>query len=206
MGSCGSVRMNRAIHVVGLAAALAACVPASAPQSVAQSAPQPPQALSEQFGDCTWGEVRAAGVSVWSFACADQRLVGDEALPGFVREGGDQRYPVIRLFEKELGAPIDAALPAIRAASPGAEACVLEHVTGEPGRYQLMPTGEARRAYDASIGGQGVEPFMPCGSLGPSEAGMRIVQIVEGAPGKVAVIDTGSDIPIFDWNTLRATP
>lgn len=203
--------MNRAIHAVIFASALAACAPASAPQSDAQSAPEPPQALREQFRDCTWGEVRAAGVSVWSFACADQRLVGDETLPGFVREDGGQRFGVIRLFEKAAEAPIDAALPAIRAASPGAEACVLEPVGGEVNLYQLMPTGDARRAYDAYINGEAIngqtdEPPFPCGPLGPSEGGMVIIEVVDGAPNRVAVIFTPSDIPIFDWNTLRATP
>lgn len=202
--------MCRAIYCVVLASSLAACAPASAPQTEAQSGPQPPQALSEQFRDCTWGEVRAAGVAVWSFACAEQRLVGDEALPGFVREDAGQRYPVIRLFEKEPGAPIDAALPAIRAASPGGEACVLEPVSGEQDLYQLMPTGDARRAYDAYINGQTIngqteEPPFPCGPLGPSEGGMVIIEVVEGAPNRVAVISTPSDIPIFDWSTLRAT-
>ena len=196
--------MKRAGYGIVLASVLTACAPASAPQREAQSAPQPPQALSEQFGDCTWGEVRAAGVSVWSFACADQRLVGDEALPGFVREEGGQRYPVIRLFDKEPEAPIDAALPAIRAASPGAETCVLEAASG--GGYRLMPTGEARRAYDAYINGETEEPVFPCGPLGPSEAGMVIIEVVDGAPNMVAAISTPSDIPIFDWNTLRATP
>lgn len=196
--------MKRAFYGIVVASALSACAPASAPQNEAQGTPQPPQALSEQFGDCNWGEVRAAGVSVWSFACADQRLVGDEALPGFVREDGGQRYPVIRLFEKAPEAPIDAALPAIRAASPGAETCVLEPVSG--GGYQLMPTGEARRAYHAHINGETEEPIIPCGPLGPSEAGMVIIEVVDGAPNIVAVISTPSDIPIFDWNTLRATP
>lgn len=196
--------MKREIYGIVLASGLTACAPASAPQSEAQLAPQPPQALSEQFSDCTWGEVRVAGISVWSFACADQRLVGDDALPGFVREEGGQRYPVIRLFEKEPEAPIDAALPAIRAASPGAETCVLEPASG--GGYQLMPTGEARRAYDAYINGETDEPIFPCGTLGPSEAGMVIIEVVEGAPNTVAVISTPSDIPIFDWNTLRVTP
>lgn len=197
--------MTRAIHAIVIATAAAACSPASAPQIVEPLTPQPPQALSEQYPDCTWGEVRAAGVSIWSFACPQQRLVGDEDLPGFQREQEGQRYAVIRLFAKAPDAPIDAALPAIRAASSGSDACVLEPISGEQHRYQLMPTGEARRAYDAFINGQGDGPSLPCGPLGPSEGGMRIVQIVAGAPDRVAVIDTGSDIQIFDWSTLRTT-
>jgi hypothetical protein len=151
--------------------------------------------------------VRAAGVSLWSFACPQQRIVGDESLPGFVREDEAKRYPVIRLFSKAAGDPVEAALPAIRAASAGAETCVLEPISGaDEGRYQLMPTGEARRAYEAFTHGQGDGPSMPCGPLGPSEGGMRVIQVVDGAPDKVAVIDTGSDIQLFDIRTLRASP
>jgi hypothetical protein len=197
--------MNRAMRLIALAAALAACAPAGAPPEPAAPEPQPAQEFSAAFPDCTWGEVRAAGVSVWSFACPQQRLVGDETLPGFLREEAGQRHPVIWIFTKAAQDPIEAALPAIRAASPGGEACVLEP-GAEQGRYQLMPEGEARRAYDAFTSGQGEGPSMPCGPLGPSEAGMRVVQIVAGAPDKVAVIDAGSDIQIFDANTLRATP
>jgi hypothetical protein len=44
---------------------------------------------------------------------------------------------------------------------------------------------------------------MPCGPLGPSEAGAHAFRIIEGAPGKVVVIDWGTNVPIFDPDTLR---
>jgi hypothetical protein len=161
--------------------------------------------MSEEFRECTWGEVRAAGVSVWSFACPDRRLVGDETLPGFQEESNGQRYGVIQLFTKAQGAPIDSVLPAIRAASPGAETCVLELIPNDPGSYLLMPTGETRRTYDGYIAGQGDGPMFPCGRFGPSEAGMVFIRAVDGATNTLAVVTTPSDIPIFDWNTLRAS-
>jgi hypothetical protein len=197
--------MRTAIKVAAIAMALAACTPASPPQANVPPVPQPPQALSEEFRECTWGEVRAAGVSVWSFACPDRRLVGDESLPGFLEESNGQRYGVIQLFTKAPDAPIDAVLPGIRAASPGAETCVLEPIPNDPGNYQLMPTGETRRAYDGYIAGQTDGPMMPCGRFGPSEGGMVFIRAVDGAPNTIAVVSTPSDIPIFDWNTLRAT-
>lgn len=194
--------MRGAVLATILSVVLVAC--SGSPQAEEATMPQPPQALREQFSDCTWGEVRAGGVSIWSFACADQRLAGDDAIPGFVREEGERRTPVIWLFAKAPEAPIEATLQAIRAASPGSESCMLEPISGQQGRYRLLPTGAARRAYDAFIAGVGDGPALPCGQFGPSEGGMVIIQVVDGAPDTVAVIATPSDIPIFDWNTLRA--
>jgi hypothetical protein len=42
--------------------------------------------------------------------------------------------------------------------------------------------------------------------MGPSEAGDRVFQQVEGAPDKVAYVNLGSEIQIFDVATLRAAP
>jgi hypothetical protein len=39
--------------------------------------------------------------------------------------------------------------------------------------------------------------------MGPSEAGDRVFEII--APDKVAYIDFGSEIQIFDASTLKAT-
>lgn len=195
-----------------LVLALAACTPASTPVNTATAtattvaAPVPSEALETQWPGCTWGEVRVSGVSLWAYACTNDRMVGDEALPGFVRETGTARAASIRLFSKAADAPIEAALPAIRAASPGGEACVLEVVAGREVRYQLVPTGAAAAAYEAFTSGRNPNgPSMPCGPLGPSEGGMRLIEVVEGAPTKVAVIDTGSDMPLFDMDTLRAS-
>lgn len=38
------------------------------------------------YGDCEWGEVSAAGIFIWSYACANDRLIADEAWPGVQRE------------------------------------------------------------------------------------------------------------------------
>jgi hypothetical protein len=210
--------MTRKLRLFGacaaaLAVALSACTPASRPVAtataiaVAVAAPVPSEAMEMQWKDCTWGEVRASGVSLWAYACANDRMVGDETVPGFVRETGTNRATSIRFFTKAADAPIEAALPAIRAASPGGEACVLDFVAGRELRYQLVPTGAAAAAYEAFTSGRNPNgPSMPCGPLGPSEGGMRVIEVVEGDPTKVAVIDTGSDMPLFDLDTLRAAP
>jgi hypothetical protein len=204
-------------------AALVACAPAtspadkaadkaadkSAPAVAAADAPTPNPALAENFPQCTWGEVKSAGVSLWAYACPNDRIVADAALPGFKREmsgPSPSSYPIIWLFTKPAGAPVDAALPAIRAASKGSEACVLEQIKDMPaGQFQLMPAGEARKRYDAFIAGKAEEPALPCGPLGPSEAGMRIIREVPGAPTLVAVMETGSDVPLYGLDTIRAS-
>ena len=200
--------MRRRLELLALIGALAACSPAKAPEAppatpAVEEGPMPSVAATAAFPGCTWGEVRAAGVSIWSFACPKERLVADEALPGFVRESDGRRLPTIRIFAKAADAPIDAILPAARAASTGAETCAFEPAGN--GDYLLMPTGAARTAYDAFVKGASEGPSLPCGPLGPSEAGSRIFRVVPGAPDKVVVVDTGSDLPIFDVRTIRAS-
>jgi hypothetical protein len=192
--------------------ALAACAPA---QSPAAANPTPDAARAETFSNCVWGEVQSAGVSVWSFACPNDRLVADPALPGFVREmeapEGVMRAPVIVLFTKAETEPLNAVLLAVRAASPGAAtaACEFEEMADMVGHYRFMPTGEARAAYDGLIGGsetEAAEPdYMPCGVWGPSESGQRLFTVVRGAEDRVAAINLGSDVTIFDASTLRAS-
>ena len=91
------------------------------------------------------------------------------------------------------------------------------------GHYQFMPTGEARVAYDAVIASwsdamaEAEAPksiasaapteadYMPCGRWGPSESGQRVFTVVRGAEDRVAAIDMGSEVTIFDPSTLRAS-
>ena len=192
---------------------LTACAP---PQPPTAAEPTPDASRAATFSDCDWGEVESAGVSVWSFACRRDRLVPDAALPGFVREveapEGVMRAPVIVLFTKAEIDPLDAVLPAVRAASPGAATatCGFEEMTEWAGHYQFMPTGDARAAYDALIAGGGAtepaEPdYMPCGQWGPAESGQRVFTVVPGAENRVAAINLGSEITIFDPATLRGT-
>jgi hypothetical protein len=199
--------MNRTRHLLCAAALLAACAP-PAPQAPAADAPQPSPELAAVFPGCEWGEVSAAGVSVWSFACPDQRLIADVALPGFQLElGGESetivRVPAIRFFAKAPDAPLESVLEAVRAASPGGEACTIE--PGSHGDYVLMPTGDALVAYQAFVEGRADGPSMPCGPLGPSEAGGRTFRVLDGAPDKVVMINWPSDVAIFDSDTLRVT-
>lgn len=200
--------MIRASHLVCIAALLAGCAkPATppAPEPAAQ-APTPRESIQEAYPDCQWGEVTASGISIWSFACPHDRLVADETLPGFQREtqdasGKTMRAPVIRFFAKAPEAPIESVLAAVRAASPGADAC--EITAGSHGDYVLMPTGAAAAAHQRFVEGKADGPSMPCGPLGPTEAGGATFRIVDGAPDKVVMILWPSDVPIFDPDTLR---
>lgn len=197
--------MIRTHHLICIAALLAACAPPPAPTP---DAPRPSAELAAVFPDCEWGEVSAAGVSIWSFACPDRRLIADEALPGFQLElGGESetivRVPAIRFFSKAPDAPLESVLEAVRAASPGGEACTIER--GSHGDFVFMPTGEALIAHQAFVEGRAEGPSMPCGPLGPREAGGHTFRLLEGAPDKVVMINWPSDAPIFDPDTLRVT-
>jgi hypothetical protein len=179
----------------------------SAPMAAATANPIPGETMAEAFPDCEWGEVTGAGLSIWTYTCPNMRLVADDALPGFQREftdpaGAVTRTPVIQIFTKPESAPINAILDAVRAASPGAEACVIE--PGSHGDHVLMPTGDALIAYEKSFNGETEGPSQPCGPLGPSEVGGRTFRLVDGAPDKVAMINWGSEITQFDADTLRA--
>lgn len=201
---------------VSTVALLAACQPApppaepAPPPPPAATGPQPPEALASSFPGCTWGEVKGGGASIYAFTCPDKKIVFDAALPGFKREMTGEMagsYPVVWLFTKAADAPIEAALPAIKAASKGAEKCALEPIKdGQAGDFQLMPTGAARKAYDAFIAGKADGPSMPCGDFGPSEGGMRIISVLPGAPTLVAVAETGTDVPMYDLSTLKGAP
>jgi hypothetical protein len=200
-----------------LALALVACAP---PEPAAVDGPAPDPRFAASFPGCEWGEVQSAGVSVWAFACPGDRLVADPALPGFAREtetpDGLMRSRAIALFAKAETDPLNAELPAVRAASPGAATatCAFEELPDMVGHYAFAPTGEAGAAYDALIAGSAdaagtgepAEPdYMPCGVWGPSEGGQRVFTVVRGAGDKVAGIMLPSDISIFDPWTLRKT-
>ncbi|MBL8551964.1 MAG: hypothetical protein JNJ73_18395 [Hyphomonadaceae bacterium] len=197
-------------HWFTLAALVLAIGCGSPPQPAqpATPAPQPSATMTETFRDCTWGEVRGAGASIWSFACPSVRIEADPSLPGFARVSGPDRQPIVRLFDIALGAALDTILPAVRAASPapGNEACVFAPVADHAGWFEFRPTGALLEAHNAFINGDAEAPSMPCGALGPSEAGQRVFFMLPGADDKVAAVDLGSEIAQFDVETLRAAP
>lgn len=202
--------MAKVVYAIGaaLALGLAACTPAAQNAPPAPTAPQPSPEMQATFKGCTWGEVKGGGLSIWSFACPTDKLVGDDALPGFQREasdgaGGLSRYPAIRVFAKAADAPVESVLGAVRAAAPWPEAntCAFEPAPG--GGYHLMPTGATREAWDAYVSGKSTkDPGLPCGVLGPTEAGDRVFKVLDGAPDKVVLIELGSEIQTFDISTL----
>lgn len=178
----------------------------SSPSSDAAGFPfEPTPEMAAEFPDCTWEEVRAAGLAMHSFACPNARLVGDEALPGFqlvtVESNGAQtRTTVVRIFSKPANAPIDAVLEDVRAASPGWATATCEFAPGMPnlgdraiGRYLLMPTGAAFEALEACLNLERDEGCTPCGPMGVpgTDAVSRTFEMPDGAPDKVVFVDWG---------------
>jgi hypothetical protein len=70
---------------------------------------------------------------------------------------------------------------------------------GKP-RFVLAPAGAAKAAYEAAIAGPDV-PEPPCGALARRAHAERTFEIV--APDKVAFVEWGSEIQIFDASTLK---
>lgn len=203
-----------AAFVLGaLSLALASCGDSGGTKS--QEAPPAPFA-QDTFGKCAWEQVKGAQLSIWSYKCGPDagnvRLVADETLPGFVllqsSTEGETRTPAIRAFKKAAGAPLDAVLDQVRAASPGphtATCTLTKHPAPEAGdKFQFMPDAAAAAEWDKyQNDGEGdVQP--PCGALGPQFVGDSYFQILPGDPSTVVFVNMGSEIQIFDPKTLQA--
>ncbi len=194
--------------VAGLAVAfgLTASAFAAAP-------PKPPVGLQETFQGCKWEEVRGRVLSIWSCNTTDLRLVADDRIPGFVVEQdgkGDRSRPAVRIFRKAAKAPLQSVLAAAKAASPGryTPRCAFApwpSVKEAKGRVALEPTGAPAKAWAASQR-TSTMPDEPCGPLGVGYVGDRYFQAVRGDPTVVVFIDRGSEIQIFDSDTLRPAP
>ncbi|MBP6546724.1 MAG: hypothetical protein KA220_08410 [Phenylobacterium sp.] len=209
------IHRTRLAAGVGVLALMSACSPqpvakappaAEAPVSALRSAPE--------FAACTWQEVKGARLAMQAFACGPEQggghIEADDSLPGFqlVYAGPPvERRPVVRTFAKPADAPLEAILPAIRAASPGPHTatCAFAPAQGYDAhgkdRFVLEPTGAAKAAWEASEAIEPGEP--PCGPMGVSAAGDRYFKVMPGHPDIVVYADMGSEIQIFDPETLR---
>jgi hypothetical protein len=221
--------MNMRLATLIIAAALAAaCSPDTVAPPASDSASrssdatgspfEPTAEMAAAFPNCTWEEVRAAGLAMHSFSCPSARLVGDEALPGFQLvtiepNGAETRTPVVRVFSKPADAPIDAALEPVRAASPGWATATCVFAPGTPnlgeravGRYLLMPTGPAFDVLEACLNLERDVGCTPCGPMGVpgTDAVTHTFEILDGAPDKVVFVDWGFVGPqVYDPESLR---
>ena len=208
--------MRFMIAVTGLLV-LAACSPGDTRKIAppAAVAPIPGEMMTQTFANCTWGEVKSSVLSIWAFSCGPD-YGGAHVVPsgsGFDIETtsaeGLERRSIVKVFTKAPDAPLDSVLPAVRAASPGpaTETCAFAPSTsydnaGKP-RFVLEPTGPAKVAWDASV--QGDAPGdAPCGDLGVSIVDDRYFEVAHDSPVTVVFVDLGSEIQIFDAQTLKA--
>ena len=136
-------------------------------------APQPGRGMIETFPDCKWGEIKGSGISLYSFACPNHKLVADATLPGFVIEGSHEgetyRKPTIRVFVKKANAPLNSIMPQVRKASEIAktDTCAIIPMLGRKGLHTLIPTGKTKIAYKAFLARQGRRAFNAMWVTGP---------------------------------------
>jgi hypothetical protein len=197
--------MQQTARASALAALLALTLPFAPATSLAEDS-------RPEFKGCKLGDVTGAGMTIRSYACGKKlmnaHLEVDEALPGFDYVDSSGKGMRIRAFKKEPGAPIDAVLTAVRAASPGVYSgeCVFEPLEIEDyGRptFVLTPAGKGKTAWDeAQDDTSDMEP--PCGTLGVHFEGDRYFQELSGDPSTVVFINAGSEIQIYDPRTLKA--
>lgn len=213
--------LTRPAPILAAALLLAACDQATAPSP--KPAPTPPRASAlrnaPEFASCRWETVKGARFSIDSFACGPQfgrmHLEADDDLPGFrlVLDGADGavKTEAIRFFEKAPGEPIETVLPEVRKASgPKAAGCGFLPAEGVDNqgkaRMVLSPLGTAKAAWEKSV--ESDEPDdQPCGRWGVGISGDRYFFELPGHPEIVVAADMGSEIQIFDPETLRpSTP
>ena len=213
MGGLGRAIIVAALFAAGVAQTKSATAVKSPPPGLA--GPPSPLRHAREFAGCKWTTVRAGALSIGTFTCGpkhgDQRLVGDAALPGFWLEtrndGKTQRSLAVQVFTKPAHAQIESILGAVRKVSPGAQtvgcALVLAPVEGGAGsqrqRYVFEPTGAAKTAWESGKTGDSE----PCGRLGVAEVGDRYFEVLAQHPDMVVFTDMGSEIQIFDPDTLK---
>ena len=193
------MRTNTWLALAPILSLVAACGPsAPAPAPAAETEIASPLRGAPEFAGCEWEVVRGASLEIQGFACgpdhANQRIVADDALPGFVLEASGPDGPVRSV--------------AVRAASPGpySARCVFSPAPGvdNAGRARLVlePAGEDKDRWEASV--MSDTPMeKPCGELGVSIVGDRWFEEVAGRPTMAVFVEMGSEIQIFDPATLR---
>lgn len=175
---------------------------------------RPAKAAVETFAGCRWGKVVGRSYSIGSFACGkghgDQRLVRADDVDGFAivpTTPARDRQIVLRTFRRARGAPVAAILPAVLKVTGRAQSScrLVEHrIYGDWGTVWLLePTGAQKRAYDRASEKEPQDN--PCGALGIGPAGDRFFRVLPADPTRIIYADMGSEIQIFDLDTLRLT-
>ncbi|HTI66808.1 MAG TPA: hypothetical protein VL460_04585 [Caulobacteraceae bacterium] len=193
------------VPVAALAALLAACgkPAATGPASALSKAPE--------FAKCQWETVKGSSFTMQAFACgpdlANQHVVADDGMPGFVLVKGGARTTAVRLFGKPPTAPVAAVLSSARAVSPGpwTRTCALEPAPGAGAaakRFVLAPVGDAKTAWERNVKDGKDVIAEPCGPLGVGLAGSRYFYELPGHPETVVFADMGGETQVFDPDTV----
>jgi hypothetical protein len=177
---------------------------------------EPPAPTTEILPGCTaWTKVTGAGLSIWAQTCAGRRLTADANGKALVIETLDgagaviDRGAVIEVFDAPAGGAAGlAAMLMAAGGAPAGAACALEAspnvLADRPGvtRYILAPTGAAKTTWERLSGGPNPPEDPPCGRYGVGFVGDRIIQIEAAHPDKAVFVELGSEIQMFDANTL----
>jgi hypothetical protein len=179
----------------------------------AATAPPPTSALAKatEFAKCQWETVKGSGYSIQAFACGPEQgnmhMVADDSLPGFTLVSDQGRKTAVRMFGKPATSPITAVLAPARAVSRGPQTrtCEFELQAGaDPAkkRYVLTPVGDAKTAWEKNVKESKDVVAEPCGPLGVAVTGDRYFFELPGHPEVVVWTDMGSEIQIFDPETI----
>ena len=144
------IRWTKLAAVGGLALIGACTQPGAKPPAAPPTAVVSVLRSAPEFAACAWQEVKGAKLAIQAFACGPeqggQHIEADDSLPGFqlVYAGPPtERRPVVRTFAKLADAPLEAILPAIRAASPGPHTATCAFAPAQPTPVEPAPAAMA---------------------------------------------------------------
>jgi hypothetical protein len=195
---------------VATALMAAACGPGATKKIEAAGAAKQP--LLE---GCTgWAQVKAAGVSLWSQTCRNQRLVGAADGSEIFLETLDasgaviDRSVAVEIFNDPGDLTVLAATLMQTGGAPTNATCALEPaqaivpLTAGTTRYVLAPTGDWETTWSRAVTSDVAPDTAPCGRFGVAIVGDRYIQRQAAHPGKAVFVDLGSEIQIYEPNTL----
>ncbi|WP_209330788.1 hypothetical protein [Lunatimonas salinarum] len=165
--------------------------------------------LREPYAGMNWEKISGAGMEFWAQQSPDLRVGISETLPGAFVERMEYGKPValqrvLQVFylpNKKIEDLLDI-LAEYEGWSKSA-GCSFEAIDSNRegvGRYELRPTGKARREYEERAA---VEPIThTCAGWGMGNSGIRYFEIHRTNPDKALFVEIGQEAPLFDENSI----